>query len=405
MRFHNLKIVVIPAALMLVVLSGRSPAADWRQFRGSDQTSAAASEIALADDVERHIAWKKEVPGRAVSGPIVVGDRIIVTSSGGPKHDHLYVASFNAKTGDRLWQREFWATGRTLHHPTSANAAPTPCSDGELVFAFYSSNDLVCLDLAGNVQWLRGLTVDYPAAYNDTGMASSPVVIGDAVVVQVECQGDSFAAGLDKRTGANRWRIDRKKDANWASPIAFKASDGQEVVLLQSGDKLTAHDPATGRELWTYTAACSTIPSAVVSGDVIYVPSAGLTAVKASSSGAAPTVLWKENKLSPSSASPVLADNKLYTINGAGILACADANDGAILWQTRLKGPFWATPVATKDYIYAVNQDGLLQVVKLGDKGEIVAKYEFGDQVLGSPAVSDDGLFFRTASALVKVAD
>ena len=116
------------------------------------------------------------------------------------------------------WHRQFWATGRTLCHPTSANAAPTPSSDGRRIFAFYSSNDLVCLDLHGNLKWYRGLAFDYPHAGNDAGMASSPLVIGKTVVVQMENQGDSFAAGIDVETGRNRWRLARERDASWASP-------------------------------------------------------------------------------------------------------------------------------------------------------------------------------------------
>ena len=157
-----------------------------------------------------NVAWKVDLPGRGPSSPIVVGKKIVVTCSSGVKQDRLHVLCFDAATGNRLWERQFWATGRTLSHPSSANAAPTPASDGELIFAFFSSNDLVCLDLDGNLKWLRGLAYDFPRAGNDVGMSASPTVVGDVVIAQVECQGDSFATGIDKRTGESRWRISRR---------------------------------------------------------------------------------------------------------------------------------------------------------------------------------------------------
>ncbi|MEZ6108579.1 MAG: PQQ-binding-like beta-propeller repeat protein [Pirellulaceae bacterium] len=114
--------------------------------------------------------------------------------------------------------RRFWATGRPFSHPTSANAAPTPVSDGERIYAFYSSNDMVCLTLDGDLVWYRGLTFDYPKAANDVGMASSPVIAGDVVVVQIENQGDSFVAGIDRLTGETRWRHAAPRKPTGARP-------------------------------------------------------------------------------------------------------------------------------------------------------------------------------------------
>jgi outer membrane protein assembly factor BamB len=86
-------------------------------------------------------------------------------------------------------------------HNKMCVATPTPASDGKRIFAFYSSNDVICLDLAGNLLWYRGLTFDYPNASNSLGMASSPVVVNDTLVVQVESDAEAFAVGLDTQTG------------------------------------------------------------------------------------------------------------------------------------------------------------------------------------------------------------
>lgn len=393
--------------IVLCLLStAPSIAAEWLQFRGPDGASySAQTELPADENIGRAIVWKKELPGRAVSGPIVVGDRVIATSSAGPKDEQLFVHCHDAATGEPLWQRKFWATGRTLHHPTSATAAPTPASDGERIFAFFSSNDLFCLDLDGNLLWLRGLTADHPGAYNDTGMASSPLVIGDTVIVQVECFGDSFAAGIDKHTGETRWRLKRAATANWTSPIALARPQGT-LVLLQSSDRLSAHDPHTGEEQWAHTAECSTIPSATVVGDTIFLPAGGITTLRVGDN--APAVLWRENRLAPNTASPVIVDQRVYIINGAGVLVCGDTQTGNVEWQTRLTGPFWATPVVAGQHLYALNQDGQLQIVRLpsgSGKGEVVARFELEDAAFGSPAIGDGAMYLQTEKHLWKIAN
>jgi outer membrane protein assembly factor BamB len=384
-------------------------AADWREFRGNDAKCLALdAKLPLAWSDKENITWKSPLPGRGASSPIVVSGRVIVTCSSGTKQDRLHVVCFDAAGGKQLWERQFWATGRTLCHPFSAVAANTPTSDGKRVFAFYSSNDLACLDLDGNLIWYRGLASDYPAAGNDAGMSSSPVFAGDTVIVQVESQGDSFAAGIDPDTGENRWKIDRKKMSSWASPVAIRADDSvKDVVLLQGPSGLSAHDAYTGRELWKHGEECAGISSTTVVGETLFVPGAGLMALRPNGEGKPPEVLWRQNKLGATACSPVIHDGKVYTINRT-ILVCGDAATGDVLWQLRLdNGQYWATPILTEDHLYVISYDGQAQVVKLprGDaKAEIVGKSNFGEQILGTPAVANGAMFVRSDAQLWKIA-
>src|SRR5262245_41727292 len=105
--------------------------ADWLAFRGSDNRGVAANEQLPTKVVPGDtVAWKVSLPGKAVSGPIVIGDRVVVTAASGPVvQDRLHVICLDAQSGKELWQRNFWATGRPHHHPMSSNAAPTPASD------------------------------------------------------------------------------------------------------------------------------------------------------------------------------------------------------------------------------------------------------------------------------------
>ena len=171
---------ILCSLTLLIALS--SSAEDWPQFRGP-RGNGISTETNLPATLEPgNIAWSVDLPGRGLSSPIIIGDRVIVTCSSGPKQERLHVICFNAVDGTRRWERQFWATGRTMSHPKTSVAAPTPASDGERIFAIFSSNDLLCLDLDGNLLWLRGLTRDYPNASNSLGMSSS-LATTDGVVI------------------------------------------------------------------------------------------------------------------------------------------------------------------------------------------------------------------------------
>ena len=227
------------------------------------------------------VAWKVDLPGRGPSSPIVVGSRVLITASSGANQDRLHVLCFDTNDGRRLWERQFWATGRTITHSQSANAAPTPASDGRAVFAFYSSNDLVALDLDGNLLWYRGLATDYPRIGNDAGMASSPLVMEGVVVVQTESQGGALAVGIDASDGSTRWRDDRERVASWTSPVTISGGGaGTPAVLVQSTPGVNCLDPTSGKELWRYKASCDSISSACAAGGLIFLPSGGITALR-----------------------------------------------------------------------------------------------------------------------------
>lgn len=401
------RIVTLTAALVSATcLTG----ADWLQFRGNDVSGVSSlSEIPLTWSDSENIAWKVPLPGRGLSGAIVIGDRVVLTASSGFRQNRLHVLSFDRVTGNRVWERQFRATGRTMTHRKMCVATPTPASDGERIFAFYSSNDVVCLDLEGNLLWLRGLTHDFPNASNSLGMASSPIVIGETLIVQVENDAESFATGLDTANGKARWKKVRPKRANWSSPTVWQNGDSEPVALLQSSAGIEAIDPHTGKTRWKFGKGASTIPSSVVESDSLLVPSNGLTALRLSDSAAddatPPEVLWNDNRLGPGTASPIAVDGKVFVINRAGVLQAADVTTGSILWRLRLKGPFSATPVAAGKHLIFFNEKGDAQVVDIsGPEGEIVGESTVGETILSTPAISGNELFVRSDGHLWKIA-
>ena len=399
--------LLLATALVAVASSAftaTAAAADWRQFRGphgnnvTDETTGPA-----LTDAATSIAWKSDLPGRGLSSPIIVGDRVFITCASGPRFERLHVICFNAKDGTKRWERQFWSTGRTMTHDKTNVAASTPVSDGERVFAIFSSNDLVCLDLDGNLLWFRGITRDYPNASNSLGMASSPIVLDGLLIAQVENDSESFAVAIDSKTGENRWKIARPKTANWTSPVVV-GSGAQAVVILQSGNGIVAVEPRTGKVAWEFLDGASTIPSSAASGDTLFVPSKGLTALRPEGPGKAPRQLWRNNQLAPGTASPVVVGDRVYAVNAAGVLSCGDAATGNRLWQLRLKGPFSATPLYAAGKLYCVNEKGLAQVVDTTKpEGEIVSELNLGETILGTPSLADGALYIRSDGRLWKL--
>jgi outer membrane protein assembly factor BamB len=349
------------------------------------------------------------MPGKGASGPIVVGGRVFVTCSGGIGESSLYTVCVDAKSGKKLWTQKFLATGRCFVHPLSANAAPTPASDGKHVFAFYSSNDLACLDLEGNLLWYRGLAFDRPKAGNDVGMSSSPVVADGVVVAQVENQGDSFAIGLDAKTGKTLWTVDRPKVGVWASPLIIKNGD-RHFVVLQSTASIDLLDLKSGKVLDSKVGSVSSISSSAVVADMLFAPLDGTSAFAVSADGKL-IQEWNNPKLRPSSMSTILAGEKLLTLNRAGALLMYNRADGSEAGKGRaIKGSNWATPVVADNHMYCFTQNGEAFVVKLpedeDEAPEVVHQHEFeGEVFLGSPAISKNALYFRSDKFLWKVAE
>lgn len=391
-------------ALLACVATLQLHAEDWMQFRGSNSGVSSETNLPVRFDGQKSIAWKSSLPGRGISSPIIVGDRIFITCSSGAQQDRLHVLCFNAADGTKRWERQFWATGRTTCHEKISVAAPSPVSDGKQVFALFSSNDLFCLDLDGNLLWLRALMRDYPSASNGLGLAASPVVTLGIFVAQIETDGEAFVVGIDAATGRNLWKIDRPQRANWTSPQVMPAPGGRHLIVLQSGSGITAIDPTTGSSVWNYTEGASTLPTSAISGDTLFVPSSGITSLRISNDGASFKQLWRANQLRPSTASPLIIHERIFTLNDAGVLTCGDTNEGKRIWQSRLTGPFSASPVAAGNHLYLANEKGLIQVVNAAsDDGALVSQLDLAETIIGTPSISHGALYFRSDATLWKI--
>ncbi len=391
--------------LISYVLVSMQPT-DWPQFRGPDGsgvTRVGTPPIDWSIDGNKNVAWRVELPGRGVGGAIILNDQVVVTSSSGANQDQLHVFAIDNASGKIQWQRSFWGTGRTACHPLSAMSAPTPAGDGQRIVAVFASNDVVCLDMQGNLQWVRGLGLEQPLAFDDRGLASSPLIVDRAAIIQIACQGHSFVAALDLDTGKTRWEHELSKATNWASPCT--AMIGNETwAVVQSADELLVLDTATGEPRWTYKADGALIPSPVVDDATIYLPADGLTRLQLAEVGDKIDVKWKTKNLGPQSASPILAGKQVLVMRPPNILTCGNVEDGKVAWKKRIEGEqFWATPAMAGNHLYIASAEGKVNVIDVANEGALLGTIDMDEEMLASPAISGNAIYLRGVKHIWKI--
>jgi outer membrane protein assembly factor BamB len=211
----------------------------------------------------------------------------------------------------------------------------------------------------------------------------------------MENVGESFVAGLDTRTGKNRWKVERSRSITWVSPIVADIG-GKPAAVFLTGKNLTAFDPQTGKPRWSFTTeGGSGIPSPTAGDGLLFVPGPELVALKLGSGDAIPEVVWKTRKVNFGYASPVYHQKRLYTMPPNNV-TCLDADTGQEVWKQRVEGSFWATPVVADGKLYAVNEKGKTTVIQLGEQPKVLAVNDLGDTILATPAISGGALYLRS---------
>jgi outer membrane protein assembly factor BamB len=390
----------------LLLSTALAAASDWPQFRGPGG-SGVSEETGLPKtwNDKDNVKWKADLPGRSVSSPIVVGKKVFMSSASGPRFERLHALCFNADTGKVLWHRQLTATGNTACHPQSSMAAPTPCANADGVYFLFATADLAAFDYDGNLKWYRSLVGDYPDISNQVGMAASPVVWKDSLIVPMDTVGESFLAALDTSYGTNIWKTPRPKDINWVTPTLRTAGDRTQVIF-QHMKETVAYDAADGKKAWSFTTPGAAVPTAVLDGDKVLLPfGGGAMLLKPEGNGMAE--VWKSPKLASGYTSPMIYKDRVYAIGRAGTFVCVDLKNGREVWSERIgkgKGQFWASPIAADGHLYAFDDAGVCTVLKAGDKADVVAVNEMKAEIMGTAAIANGSLYIPTTSGLYCIA-
>jgi outer membrane protein assembly factor BamB len=431
-----------------VVLATAPMAANWPQWRGPAGLGVSGeSSLPTTWSARENIAWSASLRGLGSSSPIVWGDQVFVTSQigrtrlqggshpmlarddaalvtrekpiGGRREDppagadpaFLVVESFNRSNGRRVWEYRVEARGPfpDLHEKHNL-ATPTPVTDGERVFAWFGTGQIVVLDMRGGVVWAKHLGEDYSPFDINWGHGSSPVLYKDLLILLCDHESASYLLALDARTGTLRWKADRGKGrASYSTPLVVPGPDGDEL-LVNSSERIDGYDPATGALRWYADAPRQTpIPSAVFHDGLIYLTrgyrNSPYMALRPGGRGdvSASHVAWRAPGGGSYAASLVHYEGLLYFTNDVGVLTCADAKTGARVWQARLDGVFFASPVAADGKIYFASETGETIVVKAGRVPTILARNDLGERLVASPAISKGQIFLRSDARLFTI--
>jgi len=422
------------AAIFVAMLPSGLSAADWPQFRGPTGCGVVQNAtLPLRWGGFEPAAWQVEIPGRGWSSPVVIGDRIWLTTAEQTAlptearekkldgslyrnyRDQLQVhgsvsclaVELSGATGELLRKIElFVCDDPPPTHATNGYASPTPASDGKYLVCHFGSLGTACIELgSGELLWKRRLMFD-----EITGPGSSPVIHESIVILPCDGADKQFVIGLDIRTGETRWQTDRPKidDAEgihrraFSTPLIVKQGERWEAVST-GAQWVVSYDPATGGELWRANMGdChAAIPRPVAANGVVYACSGymkpRLFAIRLGGSGDVTQthVAWQFDRQVPEISSPIVVGKQIYFVSSGGILTCLEAESGKVCWQHRLGGNFAASPIAADGRIYFVSREGVTTVVRAGGEYEELARSQHFGQTLASPGVCGGALLIR----------
>jgi outer membrane protein assembly factor BamB len=392
------------ASVLTLALTPALPAADWPQFRGPNGAGVSEEKnLPVGWSKDKGVKWKADLPARGVSSPVVAAGKVYVTCSSGSRDDQLHVLCFDAATGNQLWHRQLKGTGGTSCHPKTCMAANTPVADETGVYALFATGDVAAFDADGTLRWYRSLVGDYPTITNQVGMAASPVLVKDRLIVPMDNSGESFLAAIDTKYGKNVWKVERPREINWTTPLV-RTAGGVTEILFAGPKGLTAYDAATGGTRWEFKGGRGAIPTGVIDGNALYLPLAGVSKFAISDTGVNEKAQWGAREMQTGHPSPLVYAGKVFTTSTDGFITCADAKTGKVLYKERTKGAFSASPVGGDGKVYCLNETGGCTVLDAGaDTFEVLATNELGGETLGTPAIANGVIFVRTDKALYAI--
>jgi len=435
----NRQFCVLPFALCLLPfalcppLLAQKPADYWPQWRGPHATGVSRTATPpLEWNETKNVRWKVEIPGRGSATPVVWGDRLCVLSAvpvgvtGAPAHAplgrapvaHKYlVMAFDRKTGKILWERV--AKEETPHeasHPDNGTwASASAATDGEHVIASFESRGYFAYDMNGKLIWEKDL--GDKRMRNTFGEGSTPALHGNSLVIVWDHQGQSFIVALDKRTGAEVWRRDRKEIDTWATPLVVTVN-GRAQVVTGAMNQVTSYDLQTGDVVWfTSGLTMNPIPTPVAADGMVFLTAGfrgnSLKAIRLADAKGDITgtsaVAWTLDRDTPYVPSPMLYDEVLYVLkSNNGILSAFDAKRGTPHYQAQrldAMGEVFASPVGAAGRVYVTGREGTTMVLRHGPKLEVLAVNHLDDGFDASPALVDGDMYLRGYKNLYCIAE
>ncbi len=259
--------VFLTAADNTLAATVGNSAANWPQFRGPNAGGVAAeAKPPVKFGPTERVLWRVNVPW-SPSSPTVWGDRIFLTTfRDGALETHCY----DRADGGLRWSRPLKPSGvEQFHRSDGSPAASTPATDGRHVVSYFGSFGLICHDLDGKELWRHSLPLAQTAG--DYGSGTSPIIVGDRVVLNRDQHQFSSLLALDLATGKKTWETARFDSAgSFGTPAHWRNNGVDEIVLAGQG-RLKGYDLATGAERWVVEGVTNYVcTTAVVADGVLY---------------------------------------------------------------------------------------------------------------------------------------
>ena len=398
---------------------------NWPQWRGPLATGASA-EKGLPEKWSTsngdNIAWKVPMPSRSGATPIIWNDTVFLNVAAQPDGGEIELWSLNRKTGAVAWKKPITAGNYRINKQNMSS--PSPVTDGKTVWVLTGVGILKAFDFKGTELWSRDIQKDYGAFGLNWGYASSPLLHHGMLYVPVlhgmKTDDPSYVLKIDGASGKTLWKVDRPTDAVVESPDAYTTPvlleyDGKKEVVVTGGDVVTGHDLASGKELWRAQGLnpgkarnYRIVASPLVAGGLVIAPTRirPMIAIKPGGRGdvTATHTAWTFDR-GPDVPTPVSDGKLLYCVSDRGVVEVLDVKTGAVVYgPERLKPAIYsASPVLADGKIYVTSEEGLTSVFRAGSKFELLAENPSDEYTLSTIAVSSGQLFLRTEKFLYAI--
>ena len=178
---------------------------------------------------------------------------------------------------------------------------------------------------------------------------------------------------------------------------------------------VTGHDLATGKELWRAQGLnpgkarnYRIVASPIAIGELVIAPTRirPMVAIKGGGRGdvTATHTAWTFDR-GPDVPTPATDGTLLYSVDDRGVIHVLDVKTGAVVYgPERLKPAIYsASPILADGRIYVTSEEGLTSVFSAGPKFELLAENPTEEYTLSTIAASQGQLFLRTEKHLYAI--